>query len=85
MAISGDTAVVGSPYDDHFGTNINQGSAYVFVRDGTAWSLQHKLTGRTGAADDRFGSSVAINGNRAVVGAPYAKTEQGAAYLFVRK
>ncbi len=85
MAISGDTAIVGSPYDDHFGTNINQGSAYVFVRDGTTWSLQHKLTGRTGATDDRFGSSVAINGNRAVVGAPYAKTEQGAAYLFVRK
>jgi FG-GAP repeat len=42
VALSGDTAVVGAPKDDH-PEAIDEGSAYVFVRSGTTWALQEKL------------------------------------------
>ncbi|MHC4789514.1 MAG: FG-GAP repeat protein, partial [Planctomycetota bacterium] len=62
VALSGDTAVVGAPGDDH-ASGTDAGSAYVFVRNGATWSEQAKLTASDAAADDRFGSSVAISGN----------------------
>ena len=87
VAISGDTAVVGAPWHD-FGANADQGSAYVFVRSGSTWSLQAQLFASNGAADDWFGISVAISGDTAVVGASYddvgGEVQQGSAYVFVR-
>jgi hypothetical protein len=87
VAISGDTAIVGAPFDD-VGANANQGSAYVFVRSGGVWTLQVKLVAANGDADDSFGNSVAIDGDTAVVGAPDdevgANHLQGTAYVFVR-
>ena len=87
VAISGDTAIIGADRDD-IGTNTDQGSAYVFVRSGTAWSQQRKLTASDGAADDDFGSSVSISGDTAVIGADKDDVEtnmnQGSAYIFVR-
>ncbi|WP_095987402.1 DUF7507 domain-containing protein [Cystobacter fuscus] len=83
VALSGDTAVVGAPDDD-----TGAGSAYVFVRSGTAWSEQAKLTASDAAALDSFGTSVALSGDTAVVGAPNddtaAGSETGSAYVFVR-
>ncbi len=67
VAISGETAIVGSLFD-RIGANANQGSAYVFVRNGTFWTQQTKLTAADGAAGDNFGVSVAISGNTAIVG-----------------
>jgi uncharacterized repeat protein (TIGR01451 family) len=83
VAISGDTAVVGAPADD-VGANANQGSAYVFIRTGTVWSQQQKLTAADGAADDEFGNAVAASGDTAVVGAYLDDAFRGAAYVFVR-
>jgi len=37
--VSGDTAIIGSPFDDNVGGS-NAGSAYIFVRSGTAWTQQ---------------------------------------------
>jgi len=37
VALSGDTVVVGAQ-QNKIGTNVNQGSAYVFARSGTAWT-----------------------------------------------
>src|SRR5215217_3907873 len=68
IAISGDTAVVGTVYDD-FGTSIDQGSAYVFVRSGGTWTFQAKLSASDGASSDRFGWRVAISGETILVGA----------------
>jgi hypothetical protein len=68
VAISGDTIVVGAPADD-VGTDAQQGSAYVFVRSGTTWAQQAKLTASDGAAGDTLGSSVAIFGDTVVAGA----------------
>ena len=51
VALDGDTALVGVPGAE-VGSNIDQGSAYVFVRAGTTWSQQAKLTAADGAAGD---------------------------------
>ena len=68
VALSGDTAIIGSPFDDDMGSN--SGSVYVFVRrdDGT-WEEVQKLTRADGEAFDQFGTSVAISGDTAVIGA----------------
>jgi FG-GAP repeat len=54
----------------------------VFVRSGSTWSLQGRLTASDGAPSDIFGSSVAIAKSTAVVGAP-GNQGTGAAYVFV--
>ena len=45
---------------------------------------QSKLTSDGGAVNDKFGYSVAIDVNTAVVGAPGANSGKGAAYVFTR-
>jgi hypothetical protein len=46
------------------------GSVYVFRLDGGSWRLETKLTGSSHRG--RFGSAVAIEGARLLVGSPYA-------------
>ncbi len=87
VAISGQTAIVGAP-SASVGGNITQGAAYVFVRNGTAWTQEQKLTAADGAAQDNFGSAVGISGESAIVSSPRddvgANPDQGSAYTFVR-
>ncbi len=95
VAVHGDTVVVGSASDDDKGSA--SGSAYVFVRKGLAWSQQKKLVPADGAADDRFGTSVAVNGETVAVGAVrdddkgsnsgsvYVYTRSGAAWSLQKK
>ncbi len=86
VSISGDTIVVGASADD--APAVNSGSAYVFVRSGTAWSQQARLTASDGAADDLFGTAVAVSAETALVGARLADApgavDAGATYAFVR-
>jgi prepilin-type N-terminal cleavage/methylation domain-containing protein len=85
VAIDGDTLVVGAYGDDDKGTN--SGSVYVFTRTGGTWTQQAKLTAADGAATDRFGYAVAIDGDTVVVGAPYDDdkgADSGSAYVFTR-
>ena len=82
VAISGDTGVVGA-YGNDNEKGSNSGSAYVFVRSGTTWTQQAKLTASDGAANDYFGVGVAISGDTVVVGA-YGNDGKGSAYVFVR-
>ena len=86
-ALSGDTAVVGAPQDS-VSAGLRAGSAYVFVRTGTTWTLQQKLVASDGAPEDFFGYSVAISGEFAVVSSRYddtaAGTNAGSAYVFKR-
>ena len=49
VSVDGDTVVVGAPGDDRRRV-LDSGSAYVFVRSGTNWILQAKLTASDGAA-----------------------------------
>jgi len=82
IGISVNTVVVGAPLAD-IGGNVNQGSAYVFLRSGTTWTQQQKLTASDGAFSSWFGSSVAISADRLVVGAMGDYYFNGAAYVFV--
>ena len=81
IAISGDTVVVGAPFEDSSATGVNgnqannsadeSGAAYVFVRNGTTWSQQAYLKASNTQAGDTFAWSVAVSGNTIVVGAPH--------------
>lgn len=81
VAIVGDTVIVGANLSNS--PLSNTGAAYVFTRTGSAWAQQQKLTASDAAAEDRFGVSVAISGNTAVVGADGDDRFAGAAYVFV--
>ena len=84
VSISGDTAVVGAPWDDD-GVSNESGSAYIFTRSGGAWTQQAKLTAADFATDDRFGQSVAISGDTAFVGSAGNDNhgiDAGAVYLY---
>ena len=87
VAIAGNTIVVGAPLDDFTG-RMDNGTAYVFVRSGTTWREQTRLSAADGANGDLFGAAVAISGDRVAVGAYGAdvdgKADQGAVYLFTR-
>ncbi len=86
VSLSGDTALVGAWNDDE-GASANSGSAYVFLRGGTTWTQQQKLTASDAAAGAWFGMRVSVSGNTALVGAPFSDgpaVDCGAAYVFVR-
>ena len=91
VAVSGDTVVVGAPFDD-IGAHLGQGSAYVFVKPASGWSgalaEEDKLIASDGTAGDEFGRSVAVSGGIIAVGSDRddigANGEQGSAYVFVR-
>ncbi|MET0645024.1 MAG: Calx-beta domain-containing protein, partial [Pyrinomonadaceae bacterium] len=88
VAVSGDTAVVGSPADG-VGSNPRQGSAYVYVRNGSTWTQQQKLTASDGVANDEFGYAVAIQGDTIFVGRHFTQAgnnarTRGAVYVFTR-
>src|SRR5215831_2813017 len=90
VAISGGTVVAGAP-DATVGGNAFQGAAYVFVKPRSGWAdgtQTAKLTASGGAASDNFGSSVAIDGDTIVAGAPSPPVtlnpDLGAVYVFVK-
>ena len=76
VSTDGDRVLVGARGDDS-GT----GAAYLFKDDGTGWLQVAKLTATDGYLWDSFGTSVSIDGNRALVGAPN-NNSIGAAYIF---
>ena len=86
--IHGNTAVVGASGHSHSGLRF-PGAAYVFVREGTTWVEQAKLTADDAASSDSFGKSVALFNDTIIVGAPVAdiegKKDAGAAYVFARE
>ena len=67
------------------------GSAYVFVRSGATWSQEAKLNAADAEAFDQFGRSVALSGDRVLVGAfgedpdlgGGPLDDAGSAYVFV--
>ncbi len=80
VALSGDTLVVGAPWEDSAATGVNgdqndnsalgAGAAYVFTRDPSGvWSQQAYLKASNTDAGDQFGQSVAIQGDVVAVGA----------------
>ena len=82
MDASGVTAAIGAPYTTNPTTNNTlAGAVYIYKHNGLAWGLYASLYG-SGAANEYFGTSVALNGagNRLVVGAGVSTT--GKTYVF---
>jgi len=59
MSQDGSIVVTGAPYKT-IGSNANQGEVYVYTKSGTSWSQSATLTASDGAANDLFGSTVAV-------------------------
>lgn len=87
VALDGDTLAVGAEFDDA-GSGSFSGSAYVFVESGGVWAQQAKLVPPGLAAGDVFGTSIALDGDRIVAGAPQhdpnGLSSAGAAWVFER-
>jgi FG-GAP repeat len=79
IAISGDTAVIGSPNN-----NVRRGAAYVFNRTGSVWTFTQKLQPTDIAANNFFGLSTTIAGDRIAVGAYGQNAFAGAVYIYKR-
>ena len=97
VAISGDYAIVGAYLEDEDALGANNknkaGSAYIFERSGGTWSQVQKIVASDRNGNDRFGQSVAISGDYAIIGAHNedqdvaglnTKSNAGSAYIFNR-
>ncbi|MEO1231686.1 MAG: hypothetical protein AAFZ18_22535 [Myxococcota bacterium] len=83
--IDGDRMLVGSIGHDEDGEFA--GAAYVYLREGTQWTLEARLMPSDGEALKHFGVSVSLDGSYALVGAEWDDEEgfeAGAAYIFER-
>jgi len=91
VGISSNTVVIGAHQDTYGSMAAHQGSAYVFVRNGTTWTQQAKLTADDSSGGDLFGEYSRIDGETIIVGArgsdrltPSTQIDSGAAYVYVR-
>ena len=80
--LSGERALLGATAADPAGES--SGAAYVFRRTASGWVQESKLVPSDAAPGDYFGVSVALDGDRALVGGYHHDGERGAAYVFVR-
>ena len=84
VSISGSRVAVGAVLADL--TSIADcGAVYVFAFSGSTWSQTHKVTASDPAADDLFGSSVSVEGDRFLVGSYQDDdngSNSGSAYVF---
>ncbi len=82
VAISDDTIIVGANGEDDTFVGSDTGAAYVFVRSGTVWTQQAKLTPADPMAGSFFGISVGLSADSAIIGRNGDTT--GSAYVFTR-
>lgn len=88
VALDDQTALIGARHDDD-PNGRRAGSAYIFTQTDEGWTQQAKLAASDGQRRDRFGQSVAIDGDTALIGAdqgdkPGGGDWSGKAYLFTR-
>ncbi len=77
LSADGSTALIGS---------YGNSSAYVFVRTGSTWVQQARLTAADSMVNVEFGRSVSLSadGSTALIGAYQDDSYKGSAYVFVR-
>lgn len=90
VCINGEYVIVGANGDSDIAKG--GGSAYIFKREGAGWTEQAKLVPNHVGVADGFGSSVSIDDDYAVVGAPHQNwygtdnaSKPGSAYVFKRE
>src|ERR1700722_10863750 len=91
VAISGNTIVVGAANASNENRSGAQtqgpGAAYIFVKPASGWkdmTETAKITASDGVGGDAFGYNVSISGNTVAIGALFAHSGAGAAYVFVK-
>ena len=77
LAVQDQWAMIGT-----IGQNGGRGAVYAFRRSGDGWVQHSKLAPGDLQAADRFGSTVALQGDWALIGAPARTDGQGAVYAF---
>lgn len=92
MDFDADTLIVGAYFEDSVfqeplveldNSVTDAGAAYIYRRDSAGqWLQEAFLKAGTTEFGDGFGYDVAIEGNVAVVGAPFSTGGEGAAYVF---
>lgn len=85
LALDGDVLFVGSPGDDVAGTDA--GAVVVYEHGPSGWVQTALLAASDTSAGDRFGSSIDLEGDVALIGAPGADGSLavgGLAYVFQR-
>ncbi len=87
IGLDGDTAVVGALDADAVGAT-DSGAVYFFQRIGGTWVEQQKLFASAPVASARFGNTIDLRGDSAIVGAAYedveGNNEAGAVYVLRR-
>jgi hypothetical protein len=78
LSLVGNRALIGAPLAD-----ARIGGAFVFERSGSLWTQQAQLAAPNGLPGDRFGWSVALDGDQLLVGAPYSLASCGGSHRFV--
>ncbi|MCW1914022.1 hypothetical protein OJ996_10580 [Luteolibacter sp. GHJ8] len=85
VAISGNNLLIGAPQESSTAQN-HAGRVHTYRSSGSDWNSFGTLVAEEGGDDFQFGSSVAISGNRAVIGTPQEDSLSGAdagcAYVF---
>ncbi len=77
VSVDSGVALVGAVYEDSLA-----GAAYVYRFDGATWVEEQKLVGSNVVPGDRFGISVSVSGDVALIGAYSSDSNAGAAYVF---
>ena len=87
VAIFHDTVIVGAYNPQSLPNEISHGSVYIYTKDENGLSAPQVLS-LNGEYSDRFGWSVAIFGDTAVIGDPYHHDTEygvsGAVYIYER-
>jgi hypothetical protein len=88
VSVDGNTLVVSAYLDDDV-NGADSGSVYVYTRSSAdeLFGNEQKITASDGAASDRFGSSVSVDGNTIVVGAYWDDdngSSSGSVYVYTR-
>lgn len=86
VALDGSTAIIGAMRDDE--VVHSAGAVFMYRWDGATWARTAKLVAEDGGRSHRFGAAVDIDGDLAVVQAPFwgrsKSTTAGATYFFRR-
>ncbi|MBK9216886.1 MAG: VCBS repeat-containing protein [Chloracidobacterium sp.] len=82
VALENNRLVVGARYKSV--DNIQCGAAYVYLRTGSIWSQEMRISPSDPTHGAEFGGAVSMHSERIVVGARATSSHRGAAYIFDR-
>ena len=95
VCVEGDTLIIGAPGQGGYDSgNYLSERAWVYTRSGGVWTVQAQLTPQDAISPGMFGTTAALRGDVAVIGAPFEMyrngtvfeqaSQDGAAYVFNR-